>query len=148
MCVQIILLRHTVFECYPICLNTPLFLGHPVDQNTKNLSVNIIKNTNTCVIWADFATINIYGWICSYLWTSQTFCAIVHVSWKEYQTPSLVHDVAVLFDRFSPKSCVQGLTLQNVTHGLRQPTFNRPLYAHLTQPDDNNDGIICQYIYL
>ena len=83
-----------------------------------------------------------------YFICNQTFCAIVHVSWEEYQTTSLVHGVAVLFYRFSPKSCVQGLTLQNVTHGLRQPTFNRPLYAHLTQPDDNNDGIIYQYIYL
>ena len=34
MCEQIILLRHTVFECYPICLST-LFLGHPVHHHHR-----------------------------------------------------------------------------------------------------------------
>ena len=46
MCEKIIVLRHTVFECYPICLSTP-FLGHPVFELSSSAHayrVDSIKN--------------------------------------------------------------------------------------------------------
>ena len=38
----LILLRHTVFEYYPICLSTPFFGGHPVYSGT-NTTINIFR---------------------------------------------------------------------------------------------------------